>query len=79
MKIDKSVFQAIAMVGQFGFAILTPTLLMFWAGFSLDRWLGTSYLAILFFFIGAIAGIRSVFTLVKRFDKPKDDDVSGTR
>jgi F0F1-type ATP synthase assembly protein I len=73
MQGNNSVYQAIALAGQFGFTILVPALLCFWVGYRLDKWLGTNFLVIIFFFIGAIAGIVSIFTLAKKIGRSKDE------
>jgi F0F1-type ATP synthase assembly protein I len=70
----KGVYQAIALAGQFGFAILVPALICFWVGLRLDRWLGTNFLVIIFFFIGAIAGIMNIFVLAKKISSGKDEE-----
>ncbi|MCL2255028.1 MAG: AtpZ/AtpI family protein [Lachnospiraceae bacterium] len=72
----RGVYQAIGLAGQFGFTILVPALLCFWAGLRLDRWLGTNYLVIIFFFIGAAAGIMNIFVLAKKIAKGKDADIN---
>jgi F0F1-type ATP synthase assembly protein I len=66
MQGNKGVYQAIGLVGQFGFLILVPVVLCFAAGLYLDKWLGTNFLVIIFFFIGALTGTRNIFVLVKK-------------
>ncbi|MCL2719608.1 MAG: AtpZ/AtpI family protein [Lachnospiraceae bacterium] len=73
MKLDKGVSQAIALAGQFGFTILVPAFLCFWVGYRLDNWLGTNFLVIIFFFIGALAGIMNIFILAKKIGSSKKD------
>nr|AGS54042.1 hypothetical protein [uncultured bacterium contig00048] len=70
---NKGVQQAIGLVGQFGFMILVPVLLCFAAGLYLDRWLGTNFIVIIFFFIGALTGARNIFVLVKKMYEDKDE------
>lgn len=70
---DKGLYKAIALVGQFGFAILVPALLCFWVGLKLDRWLGTNFLVIIFFFIGAFSGIINIFILAKKIGSGKKE------
>ena len=72
MKLDKSVRYALALVGQFGFSMLVPIFLLFWLGLRLDRWLGTNFLVIIFFFAGALVGMWNVYALVKRLDRPQE-------
>jgi F0F1-type ATP synthase assembly protein I len=71
---NKGVYQAIALAGQFGFTILVPALLCFWVGYRLDKWLGTNFLVIIFFFIGAIAGIVNIFILAKKIGSGKNEE-----
>ena len=73
MKFDRNVFRAAALVGQFGFTVLAPALLLFWLGLRLDRWLGTKFLVIVLFFVGAIVGMWNVYILAKSFDRKKDE------
>jgi len=73
MKLDKSVSQAIALAGQFGFTILVPALLCFWLGMRLDQWLGTNFFVLIFFFIGAFAGIANVINLATKIGSSKKD------
>jgi len=77
MKLDKSVRYALALVGQFGFSMLVPIFLLFWLGLRLDRWLGTNFLVIIFFFAGALIGMWNIYALVKRLDRPKEEQAKG--
>jgi hypothetical protein len=70
---NKGVHQAIGLVGQFGFLILVPVAICFGAGLYLDKWLGTNFLAIIFFFIGALTGTRNIFAIVKKMYSDKDE------
>lgn len=73
MKYDKSVFQSLIMVTQFGIHMLVPIILCTFLGIFLDKRLGTSFLAILLFFMGAAAGFRNIFIIVKQMnDKNKE-------
>ncbi|MBR3039494.1 MAG: AtpZ/AtpI family protein [Lachnospiraceae bacterium] len=60
------VFRKIAFITQFGLTMLIPTCLLFFLGYYLDKKLGTSFLAITLFFIGALAGGTGVWRLVKK-------------
>jgi F0F1-type ATP synthase assembly protein I len=73
MRGNKSVYQAIGLVGHFGFMILVPVVLCFAAGLYLDRWLGTKFIVIIFFFIGALTGARNIFAIVKKMYSDKDE------
>ena len=77
MKLDKSVSQAISLVGQFGFTILVPALLCFWVGLRLDQWLGTNFFAIIFIFIGGISGIVNIVNIASKIGNSKKDKDAG--
>ncbi|HBA51166.1 MAG TPA: F0F1-ATPase subunit, partial [Lachnospiraceae bacterium] len=65
MKKDKGdnriVYQSLVMVTQFGLNMLVPICAMSAAGVWLDRKLDTSFLTILFFVAGAVAGGQNVY------------------
>lgn len=63
---DKSVYRSLALVTQFGINMLVPICMMSALGIYLDKKFETSFLMILFFFIGALAGGQNVYRLVKR-------------
>jgi F0F1-type ATP synthase assembly protein I len=69
---DKSVLRTLTLVGQFGYNLLVPIVLCFGLGLALDRWLGTNYLVIVLFFIGAMAGMRNIFVLAEKIMSHKD-------
>lgn len=73
---DRSVFQALTLISQFGVNMLIPIVLMTFLGVYLDKRFGTSYLVILLFFVGAVAGGRNVYQMSKRFfgKKEQKDD-----
>ena len=62
---DRVVFQSLAMVTQFGLNMIVPICAMSAAGVWLDKKLGTSYITILFFVIGAIAGGQNVYRMAR--------------
>ena len=68
------VFRKIAFITQFGLTMLIPTCVLFFIGYLLDQKLGTSFLAVLLFFVGALAGGTGIWRLVKKELKgdPKD-------
>lgn len=75
-KYDKSVYRSLALITQFGINMLVPIFLCSFLGIWLDEKCGTSYLAIVFFFVGALAGFRNIYIQAKRIydDKGKDDN-----
>ena len=72
-KYDKSVFMSLALISQFGITMIVPMVMMFVAGYFLDRLLGTSFWTVLLFFVGALAGFRNVYILAKRVYGGKKD------
>lgn len=66
MKYNKTVWQALTMITQFGVNMLVPIFLCSFAGMYLDRWLGTSVWMVALFFVGALAGFTNVFRFAKR-------------
>lgn len=63
---DRIVFQSLAMVTQFGLNMIVPICMMSALGVWLDGKLGTSWLTILFFVLGAVAGAQNVYRIAKR-------------
>lgn len=58
--------KTIGILSSVGFAFVLAIALGAGFGLLLDRWLGTSpWLFLIFFFLGAIAGILNVFRMVK--------------
>ncbi len=66
MKFNRSVYQALSMIGQFGINMLVPVFVCSFLGMGLDRKLGTDFLIVIFFFIGALAGGWNVFRFARR-------------
>ncbi len=58
---DRKVIRALSMMFQFTLFLLVPICGMGALGIFLDRRLGTRWIAILFFFIGAVAGFRNIY------------------
>ena len=66
MKYSKNVIRSLAMVTQFGLNMLVPIFLCSFAGMWLDKKWGTSFMMVLFFFVGAIAGGRNVWIFARK-------------
>ena len=66
MKFNRSVYQALSMIGQFGINMLVPVFACSFLGMFLDRKLGTDFLIVIFFFVGALAGGWNVFRFARR-------------
>ncbi|MCR4692139.1 MAG: AtpZ/AtpI family protein [Lachnospiraceae bacterium] len=63
---DRDVYRSLAMITQFGINMIVPILLSSAIGLFLDKKLGTGYLVILMFFVGALAGFRNIYRLSKK-------------
>ena len=70
---DRDVYRSLAMISQFGINMIVPILLCGALGLFLDRKLGTGYLAILMFFIGALAGFRNIYQFSKKIFSAKGE------
>lgn len=69
---DKSVYRSFALVMQFGINMLVPICLLSALGIFLDQKFGTSYIMVILFFVGAIAGGQNVFRMAKNiYDEPE--------
>lgn len=69
---NRTVFQSLALITQFSITMLVPIALMFAAGYWLDKKLGTSFLAVVFFFVGALAGFGNVYRLARQIYHEKN-------
>lgn len=86
---EKIVFQSLAMITQFGLNMIVPICMMTALGVWLDKRLGTRWLTILFFVIGAVAGGQNIYRMAKRMyggEEPNrkqgvldEDDTSGEK
>ncbi|WP_276949717.1 AtpZ/AtpI family protein [Acetatifactor muris] len=75
---DRIVYQSLAMVTQFGLNMIVPICLLSAAGVWLDRKFGTSYLTILLFAAGAVAGGQNVYRMAKRlYGNGEGDEEQG--
>ena len=72
MKNNREVVQSFAMVMQFGINMLVPILACTLFGAWLGEKTDISWLAIPFFVIGALAGMRNVFVFARRIYQPKE-------
>ena len=86
MKYHKDVFRSITLIFQFGINMIVPILLCTFVGIFLDRLLSTSFIVIILFFVGALAGFRNIFIFARDMGKrtthlgsDADEAVSGHR
>ncbi|MBQ8947093.1 MAG: AtpZ/AtpI family protein [Lachnospiraceae bacterium] len=75
MKYGKNVRQSLVLITQFGIDMLVPIFLCSLAGYWLDRKAGTSWIFIVLFFVGAIAGARNVYRTARRITESGSGDV----
>jgi F0F1-type ATP synthase assembly protein I len=54
------------MITQFGINMLVPIFICSFVGILLDKKLGTSWITVALFFVGALAGFTNVFRFAKR-------------
>ena len=67
---NRSVYQSLALVSQFGINMLVPIFLLSFLGIQIDKYFHTSYWIVLLFFVGAAAGFRNIFVMAKKiYDK----------
>ena len=71
---ERIVFQSLAMVTQFGLNMIVPICMMSALGVWLDGKLGTSWITILFFVIGAVAGGQNVYRMARRLSGGEESD-----
>ena len=71
MKYKKEVYRSLALIMQFGINMIVPILLCTFLGVFLDRLFDTSFITVILFFLGAIAGFRNIYIFAKSiYDKP---------
>lgn len=68
------VMQSLAMVMQFGLNMIVPICLMTALGVWLDRKLGTSYITIILFVMGAVAGGQNIYRMAKGLYGSEEQD-----
>ena len=67
---DKSVYRSLT---QFGINMFVPICMMTALGIWLDRKFSTSWITVVLFFVGAIAGGQNVYRIAKRFFSNHED------
>lgn len=63
---NKSVFRSLALISQIGINMLVAICMMSALGLYLDKKLGTSYIMMILFFVGAIAGAQNAYRMAKQ-------------
>ncbi|MBO4776794.1 MAG: AtpZ/AtpI family protein [Lachnospiraceae bacterium] len=67
------IVKILSFVSQFTLVMLIPIIGCFFLGYYLDKKFGTSFLAIIFFFVGAAGGMTGVYKLVKSTFKDNEE------
>lgn len=65
-KYNRSVYQSLAVITQFGINMIVPICLCTFAGWYLDKKFQTEIWFVILFFVGALAGFRNIFILAKK-------------
>lgn len=75
------VMQSLAMVMQFGLNMIVPICIMTALGVWLDGKLGTSWITIILFVMGAVAGGQNIYRMAKGLygaeEQDKEREISG--
>lgn len=71
---ERKVYQSLAMITQFGLNMIVPVCMMSAVGVWLDKRLGTSWITILFFVVGAVAGGQNVYRMAMRMCRGEESD-----
>ena len=72
-KEDRQVWEAMTMVFQFGLNMLVPIFLCTMLGVWVSEKIRVSWIVIIFFFVGALAGYTNIFKMAKRLIKDDKD------
>ena len=62
----RNTFRMLTLITQFGINMLVPIAVCFFAGMWLDKKLGTNFIMIIGFFIGAVAGFRNIYVFATK-------------
>lgn len=73
MKDNSKIARSLSMISQFTIHMLVPICMCSYLGYWIDEKLNTSFLFIIFFFIGALAGARNVYLLAQKISGGKDN------
>lgn len=78
-KYSGSVYQSFTLILQFGINMLVPIVACTFLGIFIDKKCNTSFWVIILFFVGALAGGRSVYKMSKGIygDAKQNDSEDG--
>jgi len=71
---NRIVYQSVAMIMQFGLNMIVPIGMMTAVGVWLDRKLDTSFITIILFVVGAVAGAQNIYRMVKNLCADEEQD-----
>lgn len=78
---NRKTFQTLALVTQLGLTMVVSIGMTSALGIWLDRRLGTSWITVAMFVLGAVAGVQSVWRMIKKIygdeEQDKERDSSG--
>lgn len=74
----KKTFQTLSLVTQLGLVMIVSMGMTTALGIWLDRRLGTSFLTVILFFLGAVAGGQGAYRMVKQVFKEEDEERDET-
>ena len=72
MKENSIIIRCLSMISQFTIHMLVPICMCSYFGYWMDEKLNTSFLFIIFFFVGALAGGRNVYRLAQKISGGQD-------
>ena len=70
----RSNIRVLSYISQFAINMLVPIFLCSALGYYLDKRFNTSFIFIVMFFVGAVAGARNIYILAKREYEDDEDD-----
>ncbi len=72
---DRKLMRMLGVLSTVGLTMVFATVIGFYIGLKLDKWLGTSpWLTVVFVLFGLIAGFRNLFVYAKRSQKTLEED-----
>ena len=72
MKENSKIVRSLSMISQFTIHMLVPICMCSYVGYLIDKKLGTSFVFILLFFVGALAGGRNIYLLAIKISGGKE-------
>lgn len=74
----KKTFQTLSLITQLGLVMIVSVGMASALGIWLDRRLGTSFITVILFFLGAVAGGQGAYRMMKQIFKEEDDERDKT-